>query len=482
MTAITTAVRLLREAATELKKSHTLNGDWGNEHDALTAYNAHIAAAADLERIAPQCLAQIQEPAQPTSIVLDDRWKARILDGRALERDDMGLGDHPELPQLDEGMKPRGFFAALGLELSHTFAEDQLDGDALEAMGDAVNWTAWQPTPPQGDGWKLVAIFDTEDGPAAWWLRELAEAEDGTTTIRNLQAEIEKLKARMARVSRASAAPAAVAGPADMRNALRWAAGGLRAVADDNDTLRIGSETRTVGEVLDAANAALEPAAPALEAPAAPAAPNGWKLVPVNPTIAMLLAGDHARISTEHQTKPQAAYAAMLAAAPQAPAAPLGPAWRSIADGIPQWTDDNSVRVIAVTAHDCFNGVRVHDIRASDFHDAEGDDVARVCTHWAYRDDIWPRAGLAAPAAPAVDALAPVQALLDMHAALLDANPYAYFELSYTRQTGWMAWLTDKPFHGPVINPDRQVLARGQGDTPAEACAAAARAKEGGAA
>ncbi|WP_280192661.1 hypothetical protein [Delftia sp. PS-11] len=63
MTAITTAVRLLREAATELKKSHTLNGDWGNEHDALTAYNAHIAAAADLERIAPQCLAQIQEPA-----------------------------------------------------------------------------------------------------------------------------------------------------------------------------------------------------------------------------------------------------------------------------------------------------------------------------------------------------------------------------------------------------------------------------------
>ncbi|WON87480.1 hypothetical protein [Delftia sp. UGAL515B_04] len=65
-------------------------------------------------------------------------------------------------------------------------------------------------------------------------------------------------------------------------------------------------------------------AAPALEAPAAPAAPNGWKLVPVKPTIAMLLAGDHARISTEHQTKPQAAYAAMLAAAPQAPAAPSG--------------------------------------------------------------------------------------------------------------------------------------------------------------
>ncbi|QPS09606.1 hypothetical protein I6G66_06170 [Delftia acidovorans] len=85
-----------------------------------------------------------------------------------------------------------------------------------------------------------------------------------------------------------------------------------------------------------------------------------------------------------------------------------------------------------------------------------------------------------APAAPAVDALAPVQALLDVHAELLDANPYAYFELAYTRQTGWMAWITDKPFHGPVINPDRKVLARGQGDTASEACAAAAQAKEGG--
>ena len=66
-----------------------------------------------------------------------------------------------------------------------------------------------------------------------------------------------------------------------------------------------------------------------------------------------------------------------------------------------------------------------------------------------------------------------LQSLLDMHAELLDANPYAYFELAYTRQTGWMAWITDKPFHGPVINPDRKVLARGQGSTPAEACAAA---------
>ncbi|MDX4955914.1 hypothetical protein [Delftia acidovorans] len=213
MTAITTAARLLREAAAELKNAHTLGGDWGNEHEALDAYNEHMATATTLERMARQCLTQIEEPAQHTRIVLDDRWKARMLDGRAPERDEMGLGDHPELPRLDEGMMPRSFFAALGLELTHSMAEDQLDGDALEAMSEAVNWTGWTPTPPPGDGWKLVSIFDTEDGPAAWWLRELPEAEDGTTTIRNLQAEVEKLTARIAR---AGAAPAAVSPQADL--------------------------------------------------------------------------------------------------------------------------------------------------------------------------------------------------------------------------------------------------------------------------
>ena len=321
---------LLEQAASMLE---SLANDERNRGNCSSSEGASCSAHA-IRRLAPAllragsgCLAQIEEPAQPAPIVLDDRWKARILDGRAIERDEMGLGDHPELPQLDEGMKPRGFFAALGLELTHTMAEDQLDGDALEAMGDAVNWTAWQPTPPQGDGWKLVAIFDTEDGPAAWWLRELAEAEDGTTTIRNLQAEIEKLKARMARASRAGAAPAAVAGPADMRNALRWTAGGLRAVADDNDTLRIGSETRTVGEVLDAANAALEPAAPALEAPAAPVSTaEACAALAINSALHRIREGNAAgAIEPLEQAR------AALAAAPQAPAAPTWDQLREMA-------------------------------------------------------------------------------------------------------------------------------------------------------
>lgn len=193
--------------------------------------------------------------------VLDDRWKARMLDGRAPERDEMGLGDHPELPMLDEGMTPRSFFAALGLELAHTSAEDQLDWDVLGAMSEAVNWADWLPTPPQGDGWKLVSIFDTEDGPVAWWLRELPEAEDGTTTIRILQAEVEKLKARIAR---AGAAPAAVAPQGDKDDSLLLCASDLQHSAIYDSHSEMQDCARSVADRIKAL------AAPALEAPAAP--------------------------------------------------------------------------------------------------------------------------------------------------------------------------------------------------------------------
>lgn len=57
----------------------------------------------------------------------------------------------------------------------------------------------------------------------------------------------------------------------------------------------------------------------------------------------------------------------------------------------------------------------------------------------------------------------PVRSLISAHAQLLDANPYCYFELAYTRRTEWMAWLCSKPSED---DPDRIVLAKGQGSSP----------------
>lgn len=60
-----------------------------------------------------------------------------------------------------------------------------------------------------------------------------------------------------------------------------------------------------------------------------------------------------------------------------------------------------------------------------------------------------------------------LQKLLDLHRSLLELNPYCYFELAYTRQTGWMAWICSKP---KEHDPNRKILAQGQGETPEEAC------------
>ncbi len=67
----------------------------------------------------------------------------------------------------------------------------------------------------------------------------------------------------------------------------------------------------------------------------------------------------------------------------------------------------------------------------------------------------------------------PVRALIAKHAGLLADGPYAhycYFELAYTRHTGWMAWICSNQREE---DPDRKVLAKGQGWTPDEACRAA---------
>jgi len=65
------AVRLLREAAAELKNWHTIGGDWGDEIEALDAYNEHTAVAATLE----QAEAGQAVPAPVTYMATDNACK-----------------------------------------------------------------------------------------------------------------------------------------------------------------------------------------------------------------------------------------------------------------------------------------------------------------------------------------------------------------------------------------------------------------------
>ena len=78
-------------------------------------------------------------------------------------------------------------------------------------------------------------------------------------------------------------------------------------------------------------------------------------------------------------------------------------------------------------------------------------------------------AGAAQPA-PEAQEIDPLRELIAQHAAMLEDGPYAhycYFELAYTRRTEWMAWICSN--HNEV-DPNRKVLAQGQGSTADEAC------------
>ncbi len=84
---------------------------------------------------------------------------------------------------------------------------------------------------------------------------------------------------------------------------------------------RLGAPQAFTSEPPPGFKAQCEPLYTAAQVLAMGRVPPGWQAVPVEPTIAMLMAGDMPRISTEQTTKNHAAYAAMLAAAPRPPAA-----------------------------------------------------------------------------------------------------------------------------------------------------------------
>ena len=111
--------------------------------------------------------------AEPSSANLEGLAKA-LLAPREIVRDEDGWLDHPALPTCDEGVNFGDLLGAFGLE---TYFR-AMEGDAWQEVEDRyfehgeAGCADWTPTLPDGDGWKLLAIYDTEDGPYAMFARE----------------------------------------------------------------------------------------------------------------------------------------------------------------------------------------------------------------------------------------------------------------------------------------------------------------------
>jgi hypothetical protein len=113
--------------------------------------------------------------------ILATRGIARGADGWPVHtgaRDSNGWLYHPAIPVCDEGTRVDKLLEAFGIETSfvsmESDASDFNDRWCEEGLSDCSSWV---PTPPVGDGWLLLEIYDTEDGPCALFGRDWYEAE-----------------------------------------------------------------------------------------------------------------------------------------------------------------------------------------------------------------------------------------------------------------------------------------------------------------
>ncbi|MBF3825730.1 hypothetical protein ISF98_30850 [Burkholderia pseudomallei] len=115
------------------------------------------------------------ESLQPAAAPADLQGLRRsILTSREIVRDQDGMLSHPAVPYLDEDVNYETFFAAFGIEATFIHMEDDVDCDTYDRYfaSNSPDCCTWTPSSPQGDGWMLLEIYDTEDGPVALYVRE----------------------------------------------------------------------------------------------------------------------------------------------------------------------------------------------------------------------------------------------------------------------------------------------------------------------
>ena len=124
------------------------------------------------------------------------------------QRDDCGYWTHPDYFEAADGREqaaPGEFAAWLDanrVASSVLWMESDVTDEQLEALevGDG-DISQWNPTPPDGEGWFIGSIHDTEDGPICVWL---CPVEGEPTALVDLisRCHVEALKLELLRVHR----------------------------------------------------------------------------------------------------------------------------------------------------------------------------------------------------------------------------------------------------------------------------------------
>lgn len=104
------------------------------------------------------------------------------------QRNREGYWTHPDYRVCETSEQFNAWQAEQGFECSVVMLDGD-DGIGAQDAGERyaegdTDILAWQPSKPEGEGWFMVSIHDTEDGPVCVWIRFQTEE----------QKQLEKLK------------------------------------------------------------------------------------------------------------------------------------------------------------------------------------------------------------------------------------------------------------------------------------------------
>ncbi|WP_329038691.1 hypothetical protein [Pseudomonas aeruginosa] len=101
-----------------------------------------------------------------------------MIQAHLVERDQFGVWTHPNYPDLADNCssnEAQETLRRLGLELQTVFMESDAPRLYDSARSDQ-RYSEWIPTRPEGSGWFVLSIHDTENGPVCQYVRPLADS------------------------------------------------------------------------------------------------------------------------------------------------------------------------------------------------------------------------------------------------------------------------------------------------------------------
>jgi hypothetical protein len=94
-----------------------------------------------------------------------------------VKRDELGAWAHPDFPwdNWPDNTSLDPYFESLNFRCKSVLMQDELEGEALNNYFDnsETDYSLWEPRKPDGAGWFLAAIHDTDEGPCARWVAPL---------------------------------------------------------------------------------------------------------------------------------------------------------------------------------------------------------------------------------------------------------------------------------------------------------------------